>query len=84
MLVSGKSKQTKTNVFTQQKPDLCHLMPVPSKDQVLKGLNSLLQTKPDHMRQALSQFLLDLVGPKVTTPVVVPAAKEQHSKIPSV
>lgn len=47
-------------------------MMIQSKDQVLKGLDACFQTKPDHMWHSMSQFLLDLLGPQVTTPVIIP------------
>lgn len=63
-----------------EKPNLCNLMPIPSKDQILKRLNALFQTKPDHIRGSLSQLLLDLVGPQVTTPVVIPGEMQTLSE----
>lgn len=54
-------------------------MTIPSKDQILKRLDTFFQTKPDHMCCSLSQFLLDLVYPKMTTPVVIPAEDRKHS-----
>lgn len=61
------------------KSDLGHLMMIPSKDQILKRLDTCFQTKPDHMRHSLSQFLLDLIGPKVTTPVIIPGERGRNT-----
>jgi len=45
---------------------------IPSKDQILERLDARIQTEPDGMRRSLSQLLLDLPGPEVTAPVVIP------------
>ncbi len=55
-------------------------MMIPSKHQILERLDTCFQTKPDHMRHSLSQSLLDLLGLKVTTPVIIPEEKGKHSQ----
>lgn len=65
----------------RQQSDLGHLVMIPSKDQILKRLDTCFQTKPDHMWHSLSQFLLDLLGPKVTTPVIIPGRKREKDSL---
>lgn len=56
-------------------------MMISTKDQILERLNTRFQAKPDHMWQPLSQFLLDLLGLKVTTPVIIPEEPQQTLQI---
>lgn len=57
---------------------LGHLMLGPPKHKILERFRACLQAKPDHMGQPLSQLLLDLLLPKVTTPVVIPEETSNH------
>lgn len=44
----------------------------PPKHNILERLHTRFQAEPDDVWQALSQFLLHLLLPQVTTPVVIP------------
>lgn len=55
-------------------------MMIQSKHEILKRLRTFFQKKPDHVRHSLSQFLLDLLGPKVTTPVIIPGKRDTTPK----
>lgn len=48
----------------------------PTKDHVLEWFNTRFQTKPDHMWDSLSQFLLDLLELEVTAPVIIPVKQQ--------
>lgn len=62
------------------KSDLGHLMMTAPKDQILKRLDPGIQTKPDHMWHGSRQFLPDLPGLKVTTPVIVPGREREGQR----
>lgn len=47
-------------------------MMIPTKDYIPERLNTCFKAKSDDMRHSLSQLLLNLLGLKVTTPVVIP------------
>lgn len=56
-------------------------MTSPTKDHVLERFNPGFQAKPDHMRDPLSQFVLDLLELEVTAPVIIPV--KHQSKLPA-
>lgn len=55
-------------------------MASPTEDHVLEWFNTRFQTKPDHMWDSLSQFVLDLLELEVTAPIIIPV--KQQLKLP--
>lgn len=55
-------------------------MTSPTENQVLERFDTRFQTKPNHMWDSLSQFVLDLLGLEVTAPVIIPV--KQQFKLP--
>lgn len=52
-----------------------HLVPRPAEDRVPEGLGAGVQLEADRARDSPGQFLLDLLRPQQSTPVVVPEAE---------